>query len=184
MVSKKGKRLGREDWIRGALELLSAAGVEKVKIVPLAKQLGVTSGSFYWHFKNRRELLDALLGYWEQEMTNAAKTAAQHLEGSPKERTWRLMEQVMTVGMASYDLALWHWSQSDPAAKMVFQRALNTRFSFASWMFQEAGFSKIEAEARGRLMVVYMMGESTLIPDALDKRRQGLKLKHEILTSS
>jgi len=42
MVSEKGKRLGREDWIRGALELLSAAGVENVKIVPLAKQLGVT----------------------------------------------------------------------------------------------------------------------------------------------
>jgi AcrR family transcriptional regulator len=184
MVSKKGKRLGREDWIRGALELLNLTGVEGIKIVTLAERLGVTTGSYYWHFKNRRELLDALLGYWEQEMTNAAKIAAQHFEGSPKERIWRLMEQVMTVGMASYDLALWHWSQSDPAAKMVFQRALNTRFSFASWMFQEAGFSKIEAEARGRLMVVYMMGESTLIPDTLDKRRQGLKLKHEILTSS
>ena len=184
MVSKKGKRLGREDWIRGALELLNLTGVEGIKIVTLAERLGVTTGSYYWHFKNRRELLDALLGYWEQEMTNAAKIAAQHFEGSPKERIWHLMEQVMTVGMANYDLALWHWSQSDPAAKMVFQRALNTRFSFASWMFQEAGFSKIEAEARGRLMVVYMMGESTLIPDTLDKRRQGLKLKHKILTSS
>jgi AcrR family transcriptional regulator len=46
MVDGKSKRLDRNDWIRAALELLSTAGVEKVKIVPLAKQLGVTSGSF------------------------------------------------------------------------------------------------------------------------------------------
>ena len=57
MVAAKTKRLNREDWIRGALELLSTSGIEKVKIVPLAEKLGVTSGSFYWHFTNRRQLL-------------------------------------------------------------------------------------------------------------------------------
>ena len=76
MVSGKPDRLGREDWIRAALELLVTAGVEGVKIVPLAERLGVTSGSFYWHFKNRRELHDALLEYWEREMTDAAMEAA------------------------------------------------------------------------------------------------------------
>jgi AcrR family transcriptional regulator len=65
MVNGETERLGRDDWIRGALDLLSSTGVEGVKIVPLAERLGVTSGSFYWHFKNRRELQDALLDYWE-----------------------------------------------------------------------------------------------------------------------
>ena len=183
MVGKRDTRLSRQDWIRGALELLKTTGVEGIKIVTLAERLGVTSGSFYWHFKNRRELLDALLGYWEQEMTNAATTAAQQFEGSPKERIWHLMEQVMNFGMASFDLAVWHWAQSDPVAKTVFHRALDTRFTFASWMFRQAGFSKVQAETRGRMMVVYMMGESTLIPDAPDKRKRRLRLKHEILTS-
>lgn len=182
MVSEKTKRLSRDDWIRGAFELLSTVGVKDVKIVPLAERLGVTSGSFYWHFKNRTELYDALLDYWEREMTDAAIEAAKSFEGPPKERIWRLMEQVMASGMARFDLAIWHWAQSDTSAQTVFQRTLDKRFAFASMMFRQAGFSKAQAEARGRLMVVYMMGESTLVPDPPDKRKKQLRLKYEILT--
>ena len=183
MVTIKTKRLGRDDWIRGALELLSTAGVEKVKIVPLAARLGVTSGSFYWHFTNRRQLYNELLEYWEQEMTDNAIEQAKHFQGPPKERILLLMEQVMATGMARYDLAIWHWAQSDAAAQTVFQRTLDKRFAFAVWMFRQAGFGKVQAETRGRMMVVYMMGESTLIPDAPGKRKKRMKLKHEILTA-
>jgi hypothetical protein len=69
------------------------------------------------------------------------------------------------------------------AVQTVFQRTLDKRFAFAAWMFRQAGFSKVEAETRGRMMVVFMMGESTLIPDALGKRKKRLRLKHKILTS-
>ena len=180
----KTERLSREDWIHGALDILVTDGVGGVKIVPLAKRLGVTSGSFYWHFKNRRELRDALLDYWEREMTDAAIEAAKHFDGTPEERIWRLMEQVMTAGLARLDLAFWHWGQSDAAAQTVFLRTLNKRFAFAKWMFEQVGFSKTQAEARGRMMVVYMMGESTLISDAPVKRKKQLKLKYEILINS
>ena len=184
MVDGETGRLSRDDWIRGALELLSTTGVEDVKVVLLAERLGVTSGSFYWHFKNRRELYDALLDYWEREMTDAAIEAAKRFEGPPKERIWRLMEQVMAAGLARFDLAVWHWAQSDAAARTVFRRTLNKRFAFAKWMFMQAGFSETQAEARGRMMVVYMMGESTLIPDAPSKRKKLLRLKYGILTDS
>ena len=183
MVLDKTTRLNRKDWLRGALELLTITGLEGVKITPLAKRLGVTSGSFYWHFKNRRELHDALLDYWEYEMTDVAIEVAKRIKGHPVERIWHLMEQVMDSGMARYDLAIWHWAQSDAAAKTVFQSALDKRFAFATWMFQEAGFSKIQAEVRGHLMVVYMMGESTLIPDSPVERKKLLKLKHQVLVN-
>jgi AcrR family transcriptional regulator len=176
-------RLNREDWIRGALALLAEAGVEGVKIVPLAERMGVTSGSFYWHFKNRRELLDALMEYWEREMTDAAIEAAKRFDGPPRERIWRLMEQVMSGEMARLDLAFWHWARSDTEAGRIFKRVLDKRFSFATWMFSEAGYAKTQAKARGRMMVVYMMGESTLVPDTAAKRKQSLRLKHAILTA-
>ena len=51
-------------------------------------------------------------------------------------------------------------------------------------MFKEAGFDAVQAEARGRMMVVYMMGESTLIPDAPDKRKELLRVKYEILVNA
>jgi len=184
MADDKNKRLGREDWLRGALEILCTAGVEGVKVTSLAEKLGVTSGSFYWHFTNRRDLHDALLDYWEREMTDAAIEAAKPFDGSPKERIWHLMEQVMDSGLARFDLAIWLWAQSDTMTQTVFQRAINKRFAFATWMFMEAGFSEIQAEARGRLMVVYMMGESTLLPDAFNKRKKMIKLKYEILANS
>lgn len=183
MLNKKVDRLGRADWIRGALEFLIASGIESVKIVPLADHLGVTSGSFYWHFKNRLELHYALLDYWEREMTDTAIEAARDFEGLPKDRIWLLLENVMSAGLARFDLAIWHWAQSDLAAQAVFKRTLGKRFKFATWMFKEAGFSKIQAEARGRLMVIYMMGESTLLPDSPSKRKNLLRLKYDILTS-
>ena len=183
MVDRRTRRLSKEDWIRGALELLATAGVQGVKIVPLAERLGVTSGSFYWHFKDRRELYDALLDYWEREMTDTAIEAAKLIE-SPKERIWRLMETVMTHGLARFDLAVWHWAQFDDRAREVFQRTLAKRFSFAKWMFRQAGFTDQKAEARGRMMVSYMMGESTLIPDAPSQRKKWLKLQYAILTNS
>jgi len=50
MVAKAATRLTREDWVRGAIEALQERGVDGVKIVVIAHRLGVTSGSFYWHF--------------------------------------------------------------------------------------------------------------------------------------
>lgn len=181
MGERKAKRLERDHWIRAALELLATEGVGGVRIVPLAERLGVTSGSFYWHFKNRRQLYDALLEYWEHEMTDAAIEAARRFDGPPEQRIWGLMEQVMSGGLARYDLAIWHWAQSDAKARRVFDRTLEKRFAFAAWMFRQAGFSRSQAEARGRMMVVYMMGESTLIPDEPGKRRRFLRLKYEVL---
>jgi AcrR family transcriptional regulator len=181
MVQNKTKRLTRDDWLKAALSLCEG-GIHGVKVAPLAADLGVTTGSFYWHFKNRRELLEALLSYWEREMTDGAIDAAKRYEGLPADRILNLMETVMVEHLARYDLPIWHWAQSDTYADRVFQRVLKKRFSFAAWMFSEAGFSKEQAEIRGRMMVIYMMGESTLIPESMAKRKEFLKLKHAILT--
>jgi AcrR family transcriptional regulator len=85
MEQGKTKRLAREDWLKAALSLC-AAGIDSVKVAPLAERLGVTTGSFYWHFKNRRELLEALLDYWEHETTDMAIAAAREFAGSPTNR--------------------------------------------------------------------------------------------------
>lgn len=182
MVKEKSRRLARDDWLKGALGLCDA-GIDNVKVAPLAEHLGVTTGSFYWHFKNRRELLDALLEYWEREMTDKAIETARHYPGPPSERILYIMETVMTDELARYDLPIWLWSQSDVKASRVFKRVLKKRFAFAAWMFSEAGFSDQQAEIRGRMMVIYMMGESTLIPDPMNRRKEFLKLKHAILTA-
>jgi len=180
MVQQKTRRLTRDDWLKAALRLCER-GIESIKVAPLAADMGVTTGSFYWHFKNRRELLEALLAYWEREMTDVAIDVAKPYAGSPLDRILFLMETVMAGNLARYDLPMWHWAQSDTSASRVFNRALKKRLSFAAWMFSEAGFSRQQAEIRGRMMVIYMMGESTLVPDSMAKRKKSLKLKHAVL---
>ena len=183
MVRTVKHRLGPDDWLQAALDRMQTHGIDGVKVAPLAESMGVTTGSFYWHFKNRRELLDALLEYWERAMTDSAIEAAQAYEGPAKDRILFLMTQVMVENLAGYDLPIWHWAQSDKKAGKTFERTLQKRFDFAAWMFRQAGFSKQQAEVRGRMMVVYLMGESSLVSDSVSSRTELIKKKHAILTA-
>src|ERR671934_2749006 len=62
-------RLSRERWIEAALDALADGGVAAVAVEPLAVRLGVTKGSFYWHFRDRDQLLAAALKEWERTGT-------------------------------------------------------------------------------------------------------------------
>src|SRR5690606_33252117 len=64
--SERTGRLSAEDWAQAALELIAEQGVAAVAVEPLARRLGVTKGSFYWHFPSREALLVAALERWEQ----------------------------------------------------------------------------------------------------------------------
>lgn len=109
MVHEKTKRLTRNDWLKAALSLCGA-GIDNLKVAPLAEHLGVTTGSFYWHFKNRRVLLQALLDYWERETTDIAIEAARQFTGPPAGRILLIMETVMIDRLARYDLPIWQWA--------------------------------------------------------------------------
>jgi AcrR family transcriptional regulator len=124
MVQKERKQLARDDWLKAALSQCTA-GIDTVKVAPLAEQLGVTTGSFYWHFKNRRELLEAMLEYWEHEMTDVALDAAKRHPGPPAMRILDLMNSVMSRDLAHYDLPIWQWAQTDANASL--------RQTFVEW---------------------------------------------------
>jgi AcrR family transcriptional regulator len=137
--TKNGRQLSRDDWLRAALETMRSTGIDGVKVAPLAARLGVTTGSFYWHFKNRGELLELVLDYWERAMTDAAIDEAERFEGSPEDCILFLMQRVMDRDLAGYDLPIWQWAQSDDGARKVFQRALKKRLEFTSGLFREPG---------------------------------------------
>ena len=59
-------RTPRSSWIEEGLRALAAGGPDAVRIEPLARALGVTKGGFYWHFDDRRALLEEMLDTWER----------------------------------------------------------------------------------------------------------------------
>src|SRR5687768_1379746 len=86
--------LGKKDWIREALFAIAEGGSAAVAVEPLAKRLGATKGSFYWHFADRRALVAEALGYWEREHTDAMIAAVEGI-ADPAERIATLLGAVM-----------------------------------------------------------------------------------------
>ena len=181
MEKRPRQRLGREDWVREALEALQERGVDGVKIVVIAERMGITSGSFYWHFKGLQDLLDCLLAYWERELTDAVVEQAKAFDGPPEDRILNLMVQVIEEDAAAYDHAISIWARKDPTANEVFERTLRKRFDFAAWMFRQCGFPNRQAAIRGRMMVAYLMGESATDLKSGARWKVGIREMHKIL---
>jgi AcrR family transcriptional regulator len=175
------KRLSRADWIRPALAALEEKGVDGVKIVTIAKQIGATSGSFYWHFQGLQDLLMSLLDFWERELTDTIIAAGKEFGGPPEQRILNLMLQVIEHDAAVHDHAISVWARRDPQVRAVYERTIGKRFDFASWMFKKAGFSNRQANIRGRLMVAYLMGESSTMLKLNTKWRAVIRDEFDVL---
>ena len=100
-------------WVAAGLEALRKGGVAGVRVERLAGEVGLTKGSFYWHFRDRGELLDALLEYWAREMTEAEFERVQAVKGGLAARLRTLAEDVLDKGMGRYDPAIRAWARSD-----------------------------------------------------------------------
>src|SRR5438477_7765626 len=90
-------RLSAQDWETAALEALADGGVAGVAVEPLARRLGVTKGSFYWHYADREALLAAALSRWEKSHTESIIAALADVR-DPRERLVRLIGRVSAGG--------------------------------------------------------------------------------------
>jgi len=178
--------LTREDWLAAALEALEESGVDSVKILPLSKRLDVSRGSFYWHFRTRRELLQNVLDYWDRWSTEGMITElSEAAEMEPKERIWLLMETVLARGLANHDPAIRAWAQYDADAARVVRRVDRKRLRTVTGLFREAGFSEQQAAARARLLAVYLMGEPFVrVREPEAQRRKLARLRWRLLVDS
>jgi AcrR family transcriptional regulator len=112
------KDLDRNDWLKAARLALLTGGVEAVRVEKLARNLSVTKGSFYWHFKDREELLALLLREWEEELQ---KDIIPRLKGRRGPEALRLLLQLMVArvslseeGDLPSDAAIFTWASVSP----------------------------------------------------------------------
>jgi AcrR family transcriptional regulator len=167
-------RVSREQWFRAALTALTDHGVESVKIEPLARTLGVAKSGFYWHFRDRADLLEAVLAYWEETYTTGIALQPELMSMPPAERLLRLAEAVIGQHLAAYDLPIRAWAQSDRRAARVVKRVNRLRLDYVGKAFAELGFEGDELEVRTRLFVCYASMEGALFTDM--KRSDRLRL--------
>ncbi len=183
MNDKKTKRITKAQWLDCALAALESGGIESVRVGKLARLLGVARSGFYWHFKNRQDLLNHMLEYWAHEYTGAVTQNKLMTEGPAIQRLENIMRIVRDYELNRYEAAIFVWSQSDPAARETFDRAFKIRVKFVGNLFAELGFEGVEIEMRAQLFVGYLAWEYTnFIPQSKTKQNRLLKLRLELLT--
>src|SRR4051794_13061971 len=91
-------RTPRSAWIDAGLRAFAAGGVNAVRVEPLARELGVSKGGFYWYFEDRRTLLDELLDRWEQMFVDDVISAVDVGGGDGRSKLRTLFGLAATAG--------------------------------------------------------------------------------------
>ena len=143
-------RLTRDDWVQAALLAIAEGGTEAVAVEPLAARLGATKGSFYWHFRDRQELIEAALATWEREATDEIIAGLERI-ADPVERLRSGLVIAMELEEDEYPDVRLLPSVSDPLVAPVVARVQEKRLASLARCFREMGFPPAEARSRARL---------------------------------
>lgn len=150
-------RLGRDDWVRAAYLMLGDGGTSALRVERLASHLGVTKGSFYWHFKDRADLLDALRKRWTEQLVIGRVEEA---GGPPDEKIRNLLDIVVRSQRqhrgGSLELAMRSWARRDPETAKVVEAVDQARVDYTARLFRELGLPPGEAEARSFMLYAYI----------------------------
>jgi AcrR family transcriptional regulator len=177
------EKLSREAWIAAGLKQLASCGVEAVRVESLARALGVTKGSFYWHFADRAELLAAILESWRAATTTALIDAVERDGGDANERLRRLSRIVAGVDGRA-DNAMRAWAATDAAVAKVTAEMDATRLAYLERLYAEIGFDAPNARARAEFVYQALVGRFALSPAPLsaEKRAERLEILIPLLT--
>ena len=170
----------KPQWTRAGLEALRKGGVAGVRVERLAEDLGITKGSFYWHFRGRGELLEALLEFWAREMTEVEFERIKEVKGGLVRRLTVLAEDVLEKGMGRYDPAVRAWARSDRKVAAAVAQVDRRRVRALTGLFEDGGFSPAQAPVRARLFYTFLLGEPQVRAPAREKGE--LKRMVDVLT--
>jgi AcrR family transcriptional regulator len=181
---KKTQRVSKAQWLDMGLEVLETDGIAGVRIEILAKRLGISKSGFYWHFKNRDQLLNELLNHWSRELTEVATTNPEMLALEPKNRIIKTAEMILEYDLTRYEIPIRQWALHDAVAARAVRKVNRLRLSFLSEAFSELGFTGDDLDMRVMLFVCYHTWESPMFREISRKRRRELIAKRiELLTS-
>lgn len=173
-------RLSRERWLEEALDALVEEGPRVLTVDKICRRLGLSRGSFYWHFKDRDDFIHGLAEFWDSTKTRDVSDAAARFSGSPEDRLLRLMELIQETKAAAYDLAIRAWASHEPKAAEIVRNVDQHRYEFVRSLFKEMGFSGDELEMRARTFFVFnSFDTSVTFQESSRQRKERLKLRHK-----
>lgn len=175
MASTADKQsLSADDWAAAALDAMASGGLESVAIEPLARQLGVTKGSFYWHFTNRDALIEAALARWEREETDDIVARVSD-ETDPYQRIVRVFKAA-NASYRSGRLYLALAAASDrPSIQEAVRRVSERRLAYLFDCYRALGLSEADARRWSTFAYATFMGNLQIrrdVPEAIPDNQQ------------
>lgn len=148
--------MDRTAWVEAALTEIARVGVARLAVEPLAKSLGTTKGSFYWHFADRRALVRAALEHWEDVATR------QVVEDVSAQRSGQRALGLVAAAFAPHESDRAEWmilSSIDEAdVREVVERVQGARIAFIEQVLREAGVPGARVPGRARLAYATYLG--------------------------
>ena len=176
------KRVSKDQWLQAALESLIENGVNGIAVERLAIKLGTSKSGFYWHFKNRDDLLDHILTYWETEYTDTVINNISHMDESAEKKLQITSDMIMEHQLGRYDMAFRTWGNEDNAVRKRIKKIDRKRLNYISGLFSELGFREKEPETRASLFILYHAYiHSMFLDDSATKRKRKLLAYNKLL---
>jgi AcrR family transcriptional regulator len=148
------------DWLEIALRTLILEGVEQVRILSLAKKLGVSRSSFYWYFEDREDLLNGILELWKNKNTASIVSRASMSSASITDALLYLFECWIdeTLYDPRLDFAFREWARRSRKIREAVNRSDDARVSAITAMFGRHGFPERDAFIRARVVYYMQLG--------------------------
>ena len=157
--------LDAERWEEAALGAFERGGAAAVAVEPLARALGVTKGSFYWHFKNRQALLAAAVARWERLHVDAPLAAASAI-ADPRRRLLALLGAASSKPPTIFLKML--EGVDEPVVAAAVTRAARRRVAFLESAFGDLGLTPAKARRQALFAYSAYVGRALLARDAPD----------------
>lgn len=159
-----GPRVTREDWLTVARDVLVSEGVAEVKVLAIGERLQVARSSFYWYFRSRKDLLDALLADWESTNTAVLVRYCEMPSPTITGAVCNFFRCFIDPGLFDQrlDFAVREWSRRDGSVRRVIDQADDTRVAAVAAMYRRYEYSDYEADARARILYFMQLGYHAL----------------------
>ena len=162
-----GWRGSLESWLEAAYEALLESGVDTVRILPLSKKLGLSRTSFYWYFKDREELLSALVARWREKNTgNVIKQSEAYAE-SVSEAMLNVFDCWLDKSLfdSRLEFAVRSWALQSAEILTEVQKADQLRLDALRKMLIRFGHKESSADVRARTIYLVQIGYISMQPN-------------------
>jgi AcrR family transcriptional regulator len=149
-------QLSVQDWLNQGLKTLAASGFTALKAEPLAKAMGVSRGSFYWHFADIGAFHAAILNYWRQVAAEEIIADLEAIAGD--ESPLPVLLRQAFSGKLALERAIRSWATVDSTARNAVQAIDRRRLDYVESLLRDAGFSRETAQARARILYWTFIG--------------------------